>query len=91
MKKILEVLQNIFQIPIVLPIMVLYQLYVVIMIVRQSNQADLYEIESPEELESHIKPHTDRFYQKYKYIMYIVSFVFWLQLIKYIIIQSYGI
>jgi hypothetical protein len=91
MKKILNFLLNIFELPIVLPIMVLYQLYVVIMIVRQSNQADLYEIDTPDGLESYVKPHTDNFFNKYKYFMYAFSIIFWLQLIKYIILQIYGI
>ena len=90
MRKIIDFLSVMFQLP-MLPIMVLYQLYVVIMIVRQSNQADLHEIETPEELEKHIKPHTDNFYNKYKYFMYAWSTIFWLQLIKYIILQSYGV
>lgn len=91
MKKIINFLLNVFEVPIVLPIMVIYQFYVVFMIVEDSNMGDLYEIETPEELEKHVKPHTDKFYAKYKYIMHGISLIVWLLLIKYIILQIYGV
>jgi hypothetical protein len=90
MRKILNFLLNVFELPIVFPIMTIYQLYVVFMIVKQSNQADLYGIDA-DELGKIIEPHTDNFFNKYKYFMYAFSIIFWLQLIKYIILQIYGI
>lgn len=85
MGKIFNFLLNIFEIPIVLPTMVIYQFYVINKIVNENYEQGLDEITTPDELEKVVRPYTDKFFLKYKVIMYSVSIIFWLQLIKYII------
>lgn len=84
MKKILYFLENIFELPVVFPIMIIYQLYVTYMIVKESNPADISN-KSEEELYEIVTSYSKPFYQKYKTFMYSISIIVWLLLIKFII------
>ena len=81
MRKVLDFLVNLFEFPIILPIMLIYSLYVTKKIVDESDPTDLMSIEDENELWSHIEPHLDAFYEKHKALLYGLSTIFWILLI----------
>jgi hypothetical protein len=84
MRKLLELLIFIFELPIVSPVMLVYSLYVTKKIVEESDPTELMSLEDENELWSHIGPHLDSFYLKYQSLMYGVTTVFWILLYYFI-------
>ncbi len=59
-----------------------YQIYIVYQITKNNDMSVLSEIDSPEELQKHLKPHLDKFHQKYEIILNIFNIITWLTLLK---------
>ena len=63
-------------------IMFFYSLYVTYMIVKESNPADLYSIETEDEFNKVLSPHLEIFYNNNKILLHIINVLCWLMLIK---------
>lgn len=69
------------------PIMIIiffYSLYVAYMIVKNSDPADLVNIDSAEDLDKHIEPHMVRFYEANKIWLHLINGICWFILLKLI-------
>jgi hypothetical protein len=80
-----EFLKRLFTLPIITPVILIYGMYVIIMIYKQSNETELMFIENEEDLMEYVKPHIDRFWEKYGHLLMATSILVWLLIIKYII------
>lgn len=65
-------------------IMFIYSLYVTYMIVKNSDLADLVNIDSAEDFDKHLEPHMVRFYETNKIWLHLINGVCWFILLKLI-------
>jgi len=83
MRKLLEILMFIFELPIVSPVMLVYSLYVTKKIVEESDPTEIISLDE-DELWSHIELHLNSFYDNYKSLMYTLTTIFWFIILKYL-------
>jgi hypothetical protein len=72
----------------VFPIMIIiffHSLYVTYMIVKNTDLVDLAQIESEEELNKHIQPHSVMFYERNKIWLHLINIACWIIFIKIIL------
>lgn len=66
-------------------IMFIYSLYVTYMIVKNSDPADLVNIDSAEDLDKHLEPHMIRFYETNKIWLHLINGICWVIFLKLIL------
>lgn len=66
-------------------ILFIYQIYVMYMIIQNTNPADLDDMESNEELDKHLNPFLEEFYNTNKIFLHIFSISCWVLFLKAIL------
>lgn len=85
----LKILKFIFELPLVIPVLFFYSFYVAYMMVKESEITDLMEIESEEDFDSVLRPFIDSFKEKYINLLYGLSTIVWLYIIKIILVWNH--
>lgn len=78
----------IFELPVVIPVLFIYTLYATYMVVKQSDIDALMEIETEEQFDTMMKPILESFKSKYINLLYAVSTIAWLYIIKTILLWN---
>jgi len=66
-------------------VLFIYQIYVMYMVIQNTNPADLDEIESNEDLNKMLNPFVETFYNNNKTLLHIFSIICWALFLKAIL------
>lgn len=66
-------------------VLFIYQIYVMYMVIKNTNPIDLDEIESNEELDKHLNPFVQEFYNTNKILLHTFSIICWVLFLKAIL------
>jgi len=77
-------LRKIYGLPISF-VLFIYQIYVMYMVIRNTNPVDLDEIESNEDLNKKLNPFVETFYNNNKTLLHIFSIICWVLFLKAIL------
>jgi hypothetical protein len=77
-------LRKIYGLPISF-VLFIYQIYVMYMVIRNTNPVDLDEIESNEDLNKMLNPFVETFYNNNKTLLHIFSIICWVLFLKAIL------
>lgn len=66
-------------------VLFIYQIYVMYMVIQNTNPADLDEIESKEDLNKMLNPFVETFYNNNKTLLHIFSIICWVLFLKAIL------
>ena len=66
-------------------VLFIYQMYVMYMVVKNTNPVDLDEIESNEDLNKMLNPFVETFYNNNKILLHIFSIICWVLFLKAIL------
>jgi hypothetical protein len=87
--KITKFLKGIYNLPIITPILFLYQLYLVKRISEDTDPSDLIEITDPDHLQDVLEPYCKIFMEKYSLLFNIISIFVWIKIIKMFVIYQF--
>jgi hypothetical protein len=69
----------------ILPIFIFHMIYVIWSIVQNTDLVDLDKIKTEKDLDKHVRPHVESFYERYKIPLHILNAILWYVFIKYFI------
>jgi hypothetical protein len=87
--KIINFLKSIYHIPVITPILFVYQLYLIKKISENTDPSDMIEITNSEQLQDILEPYCKVFMEKYSLLFNTISIFVWVKIIKILVIYIY--
>jgi hypothetical protein len=87
--KIVKFLKSIYYIPVITPILFVYQLYLIKKISENTDPSDMVEITNAEQLQDILEPYCKVFMEKYSLLFNTISIFVWIKIIKMFVIYQF--